>query len=180
MCLDFYRSPGSQLLACGKKLDGRNLRVRLSEHGFMLVELIAAMAILLVLATIALPMARIQIVRARETELRRDLRQIREAIDRYKAFADQGLIPGKANADTYGYPPDLKSLVEGVPIKGNATLKYKFLRKVPIDPMTGTTDWGFRSVQDDPDSRGWGGQNVFNVYSKSGGVALDETHYEDW
>ena len=180
MCPGLHRSPTSQFLARSEKSNGWNLRVRLSEHGFMLVELIAATAILLVLATIALPMARIQIVRGRETELRRDLREMREAIDHYKGFADQGLIPGKANADTYGYPPDLKSLVEGVPIKGNATLKYKFLRRVPSDPMTGTTDWGFRSVQDDPDSRGWGGQNVFDVYSKSGGVALDGTKYEDW
>ena len=124
----------------------------------MLIELIAAITILLVLATMALPFARVQIQRSRETELRRDLRMMREAIDQYKAFSDQGKIPVKV--DSFGYPPDLQTLVDGVPIHGTANAKYKFLRKIPVDPMTGRPDWGVRSMQDDPDSQGWGGQNA--------------------
>ena len=153
-------------------------RAQLSVQGFTLVELIAAITILLLLVSIALPLARVQVQRTRETELRRDLRQMREAIDRYKDFSDKGMIPVKV--DTYGYPPDLKILVEGVPIKGAVSAKYKFLRKVPVDPMSGSPDWGFRSMQDDADSRSWGGQNVFDVYSKTQGTALDGTQYADW
>ncbi|MBZ5544706.1 MAG: type II secretion system GspH family protein [Acidobacteriia bacterium] len=146
--------------------------------GFTLVELIAAITIILLLTSVALPMARIQIQRTKEIELRRDLRELREAIDRYKDLADRGMIP--ANADSFGYPPDLETLVKGVPLKGAATAKYKFLRRIPVDPMTGEADWGLRSMQDDPDSRSWGGGNVFDVYSKSYGTALDETKYADW
>jgi general secretion pathway protein G len=146
--------------------------------GFTLVELITAMTILLLLTTVALPLAQVQVQRAREVELRRALRTIREAIDHYKDFADRGMIP--AQPDTYGYPPDLQTLVDGVPLKGSADLKYKFLRRIPIDPMTGKADWGMRSMQDDPDSRSWGGQNVFDVYSQSQGTALDGTRYADW
>jgi general secretion pathway protein G len=146
--------------------------------GFTLVELIAAMTILLLLTSVALPLARVQVQRAREVELRRNLRQVREAIDRFKDFSDRGMIP--AEPDTYGYPPDLQTLVDGVPLKGSANLKYKFLRRIPIDPMTGKADWGLRSMQDDPDSRSWGGQNVFDVYSQSQGTALDGTRYADW
>jgi general secretion pathway protein G len=138
----------------------------------------ASITIILLLTTIALPLARVQIQRSREVELRRDLREMRDAIDRYKDFADRGMIPVKA--DTFGYPPDLQTLVEGVTLKGTATAKYKFLRKLPVDPITGTADWGMRSMQDDPDSRSWGGQNVFDVYSKSEGTALDGTKYGDW
>ncbi len=151
---------------------------RATRNGFTLVELIAAITILLLLTTIALPMARVQVIRTRETELRRDLREMREAIDRYKDASDRGMIPVKA--DTFGYPPDMQTLVDGVVVKGAANAKYKFLRKIPLDPMTGRADWGFRSMQDDPDSRGWGGQNVFDVYSKSQGTALDGTQYADW
>jgi general secretion pathway protein G len=154
---------------------GRSVLV---EAGFTLVELVAAMTILLLLTTVALPLARNQVQRTREAELRRDLRQMREAIDRYKDFSDRGMIP--VEPDTYGYPPDLKTLVEGVPLKGSADLKYKFLRRIPIDPMTGKADWGLRSMQDDPDSRSWGGQDVFDVYSQSQGTALDGTRYADW
>ena len=153
-------------------------RAQLSVQGFTLVELIAAITILMLLVSIALPLARVQVQRTRETELRRDLRQMREAIDRYKDFSDKGMIPVKV--DTYGYPPDLKTLVQGVLIKGAVSAKYKFLRKVPVDPMTGSADWGFRSMQDDADSRSWGGQNVFDVYSKGQGTALDGTQYADW
>ncbi len=150
----------------------------LRQSGFTLVELIAAITILLILTTVALPMARIQIQRTKELELHRALRTLREAIDRYKDFADRGMIP--TNADSFGYPPDLETLVKGVPLKGAATAKYKFLRRIPVDPMTGDTDWGLRSMQDDPDSRSWGGGNVFDVYTKSYGTALDGTKYADW
>ena len=153
-------------------------RVFRNNHGFTLVELIAAMAILLLLTSVALPVARVQVQRSREIELRRDLRQMREAIDRYKDFADRQMIPTKP--DTFGYPPDLQTLVDGVPLKGSANAKYKFLRNIPVDPMTGKPDWGMRSMQDDPDSRSWGGQNVFDVFSQSQGTALDGTHYADW
>ena len=153
-------------------------RNRLSGHGFMLIELIAAMTILLILTTLAIPMVRNRIIREREIRLREDLRTMREAIDRYKAYSDQGMIPIKA--DTFGYPPDLQTLVDGVPVKGSAKGKYRFLRKIPVDPMTGSADWGMRSMQDDPDSKSWGGDNVFDVYSKSQGMALDGTQYGDW
>ncbi len=153
-------------------------RRQFSDQAFMLIELIAAITILLVLTTLAIPLARNQIIRARETELHEDLRMIREAVDRYKAYSDQGMIPIKV--DSYGYPPDLQTLVDGVPVKGTAKGKYKFLRKIPIDPMTGTADWGLRAMQDDPDSKSWGGENVFDVYSKSQGTALDGTQYGDW
>jgi general secretion pathway protein G len=146
--------------------------------GFTLVELIAAITILLLLTSVALPMARVQIQRTKEAELRRALRDLRQAIDRYKDFADRGMIP--TNADSFGYPPDLETLVKGVPLKGAATVKYKFLRRIPVDPLSGETDWGLRSMQDDPDSRSWGGGNVFDVYSKSYGTGLDGTKYADW
>jgi general secretion pathway protein G len=138
----------------------------------------ASITIILLLTTVALPLARVQIQRAKEVELRRDLRELREAIDRFKDYAVGGMIPVKA--DTFGYPPDLQTLVEGVALKGTATGKFKFLRRLPIDPMTGAPDWGMRSMQDDPDSRSWGGQNVFDVYSKSDGTAMNGTKYSDW
>ncbi len=149
-----------------------------SACGFTLVELIAAITIMLILTAAALPLARVQIQRQKEAELRRSLRQLREAIDRYKDFADRGMIP--TEADSFGYPPDLETLVKGVPLKGAATAKYKFLRKIPVDPMTGEASWGLRSMQDDPDSRSWGGGNVFDIYSKSFGTGLDGTAYADW
>ncbi len=152
--------------------------VRRGSKGFTLVELIAAITILLILTGAALPLARTQVQRQKEIELRRALREMRQAIDRYKDFADRGMIP--TTADTFGYPPDLETLVKGVPLKGSATAKYKFLRRIPIDPMTGNADWGLRSMQDDPDSRSWSGSNVFDVYSKSWGTGLDGTAYADW
>jgi len=149
-----------------------------SDKAFMLIELIAAITILLVLTTLALPLARNEIIRKREMILHEDLRTMREAIDRYKVYSDNQMIPIKV--DTFGYPPDLQTLVDGVPVKGMAKGKYKFLRKIPEDPMTGGADWGVRAMQDDPDSKSWGGQNVFDVYSKSQGTALDGTQYADW
>ncbi len=149
-----------------------------TRRGFSLIELMAAVTILLLLASVALPLARVQAQRAREVELRAALRNIRNAIDRYKDFADRGMIQSKP--DSFGYPPDLATLVEGVALKGTATAKYKFLRRIPIDPMTGKADWGLRSMQDDPDSKSWGGGNVFDVSSKSTAMALDGTKYGDW
>lgn len=149
-----------------------------SARGFTLIELIASMTILLLLTGLALPIARMQVQREREVELRRALRDIREAIDRYKDFSDRQMIPTKA--DTFGYPPDLDTLVNGVAIKGAGSTKYKFLRHIPVDPMTGRADWGLRSMQDDPDSTGWGGENVFDIYSQSQATAMDGTRYADW
>jgi len=147
-------------------------------RGFTLLELLATMVILILLTSVALPMARIQIQRTREVELRRDLRQLRDAIDHYKDLCDKGMIP--PTPDSFNYPPDLDTLVNGVVLKGASTAKYKFLRRIPIDPMTGKADWGLRAMQDDPDSQSWGGDNVFDVFSKSQGRALDGTRYADW
>jgi general secretion pathway protein G len=151
---------------------------RASTSAFTFVELMASITIILLLTTVALPLVRVEMQRAKELELRRDLREMRDAIDRFKAFADQGMIPVKV--DTVGYPPDLQTLVDGVTLKGTATAKFKFLRKMPVDPMTNSPDWGMRSMQDDPDSRSWGGQNVFDVFSKSDGTGLDGKKYSDW
>jgi len=126
----------------------------------------------------ALPLARNEIIRKREMILHEELRTMREAIDRYKEASDRSMIPIKVA--TFGYPPDLQTLVDGVAARGTAKGKYKFLRKIPVDPMTGTADWGLRAMQDDPDSKSWGGENVFDVFSKSQGTALDGTQYGDW
>lgn len=146
--------------------------------GMTLLELLVACSILIILAGMAVPMARVQIKRQRESELRYDLREMRDAIDRYKDAADHNLI--QVQADTDGYPPDLETLVDGVQLAGAPDRHVRFLRKIPVDPMTGNTDWGLRSVQDDPDADNWGGQDVFDVYSKSQDTALDGTKYSDW
>jgi general secretion pathway protein G len=142
-----------------------------------LLELIIACAILMVLSSAALPIAKFSIVRQREAELHRDLREMRDAIDRYKDAADRNQI--RVEIGSEGYPPDLDTLVKGVQV-GTSDKKIRFLRKIPVDPMTGHADWGLRAVQDDPDSTSWGGKNVFDVYSKSTGTALDGTKYSDW
>jgi general secretion pathway protein G len=144
-------------------------------RGFTIIELIVATFLLAVLTSLALPLARVTIKREKEKQLRYDLWQMRDAIDRYKDAADKGAFQIKV--DSQGYPPDLDTLVKGVDVAGK---KIRFLRKVPIDPMTGNTDWGLRSMQDDPDSDSWGGQSVFDVYTKSDGVGLDDTKYKDW
>jgi general secretion pathway protein G len=158
----------------------RKTRRPTSQTGMTLLELIIACSILLILSSAALPVARYSIVRQREAELHRDLREMRGAIDRYKDLADRNLI--RVEVGSEGYPPDLDTLVKGVALGGaGATGKnMRFLRRVPVDPMTGHPDWGMRSVQDDPDSQSWGGKNVFDVYSKSTGTALDGTKYSDW
>ena len=145
------------------------------EHGLTLGELIVTVAILSILASVAYPIARFQIQREKEHELRRDLWEMRDAIDHYKDAADRGAIMTKV--DSFGYPPDLDTLVKGVDIQEK---KVKFLRAIPVDPMTGKAEWNLRSMQDDADSDSWGGQNVFDVHSKSEGTALDGTKYSDW
>jgi general secretion pathway protein G len=146
-----------------------------SETGVTLVELIIVITILAILAGAAVPVARFQVKRTKERELRRDLWEMRDAIDKYKDVADKGLIQTKA--DSNNYPPDLQTLVDGVEIQ---TKKMRFLRAIPMDPMTKSTDWGLRSNQDDADSTSFGGQDVFDVYSKSDGTALDGTKYNTW
>jgi len=150
-------------------------RPRAVPLGFTLIELIVATAILLILTSLAVPLARVTIKREREHELRRDLWEMRDAIDRYKNDADRGAFQIKA--DSFGYPPDLETLVKGQDEGGK---KVRYLRRIPVDPMTGNTEWGLRSEQDDPDSDSWGGDNVFDVYTKSLGTALDGTKYKDW
>ena len=145
------------------------------ESGVTLIELIITVAIIAILASAAIPIARFQVKRQKERELRRDLWEMRDAIDRYKDAADKGAFQVKM--DSLDYPPDLQTLVDGVDIQDK---KVKFLRRIPIDPMTGDTDWGLRSNQDDPDSDSFGGQNVFDVYTKSNGTALDGTKYSTW
>jgi general secretion pathway protein G len=144
-------------------------------RGFTLIELIIATSIVVILSTMAVPLARFTIQRERERMLREDLWMLRDAIDRYKDAADRGGFQTKV--DSQNYPPDLETLVKGVDVQGK---KVRFLRQIPIDPMTNTTEWGLRSMQDDPDSDSWGGQNIFDVYTKSQGVALDGTKYKDW
>jgi len=144
-------------------------------RGFTLVELIVATTILMILTTLAIPLARVTIKREKEHELRHDLWEMRDAIDRYKDAADRNAFQVKVGSE--GYPPDLDTLVKGVDVQGK---KLKFLRRIPVDPMTGTTEWGMRSMQDDPDSDSWGGQNVFDVFTKSQSTALDGTKYKDW
>jgi len=143
-----------------------------------LVELIVSFTILMILTTVALPLARVKVKRERERELRYGLRQMREAIDRYKDAADRGLIQVKLG--TEGYPPDLETLVNPVSIVGQVDKKFRFLRRVPRDPMTNSTEWGLRSMQDDPKSTSWGGQSVFDVYTKSQDTALDGSKYSEW
>lgn len=154
---------------------GRNWR---SEAGLTLIELIIACAILVVLSTMALPLTRMEIRHRKEADLRYDLREMRDAIDRYKDAADKNLI--QVQAGTEGYPPDLDTLVKGVDLSGSVDRHVRFLRKIPTDPITGNTDWGMRSVQDDPDATVWGGQDVFDVYTKATGTAMNGTKYADW
>jgi general secretion pathway protein G len=146
-----------------------------SERGLTLVELIVTVAILAILASAAIPIARFTVKRQKERELRYDLWQMRDSIDHYKDDADKGRFQTKV--DSQNYPPDLDTLVAGVDVQGK---KVRYLRRIPVDPMTGKAEWGLRSMQDDPTSDSWGGQNLFDVYSKSTGTALDGTKYAEW
>ena len=148
---------------------------RPGERGLTLVELIVTVAILSILASAALPIARFQVKRQNERYLRYDLWMMRDAIDHYKDAADKNAFQIKL--DSQGYPPDLETLVNGVEVQ---TKKVKFLRRIPVDPMTGKAEWGFRSMKDDPTSTSFSGYSVFDVYSKSTGTALDGTKYADW
>jgi len=152
------------------------------EHGFTFLELVIVTAILMILASTIMPMAQVTAQRQREVELRRSLREMRTAIDKFKDAVDQGQIPTtELEPGNEGYPPDLETLVNGVSAANDATgRKLKFLRKVPIDPMTNSQDWGKRAYQDRPDSQSWGGKNVFDVYTTYKGTGLDGTKYQDW
>lgn len=152
---------------------------RRNQRGLTLIELIVAFTILLILTSMAVPLARNRVRTEKERDLRWALREIRNGIDKYKDMADQGLLPpGKLGQE--GYPEKLDVLVEGVKMTGQVDKKVRFLRRIPKDPMTNSTDWGLRSMQDDPKSTGWGGQNVFDVYTKSTDKATDGTPYSEW
>ena len=148
------------------------------QRGFTLVELVMVVAAILILSGMIVPVARFGILRQKETELKEALRTMRNAVDDYKRLSDQGQIP--VELDTDGYPKTLEKLVNGVDLVGQLKKKRRFLRKLPVDPMTGKAEWGLRSLQDEPDSRSWGRQNVYDVYSLSDGVGLDKTKYKDW
>lgn len=152
------------------------------QAGFTFIELLVVTTILIILASAAMPLAKVTMQRQRESELRRSLREMRTAIDKFKDAVDAGIIGGvDVRAGSEGYPADLETLVEGVtPMNDASGRKLKFLRKIPIDPMTNSTEWGLRSYQDRPDSTSWGGQNVYDVFTKSEGTALDGTKYRDW
>jgi general secretion pathway protein G len=155
----------------------RRLNTRRAERGFTLAELVMVAALIAVLSTMALPVAKFTVKRRKEAELRLSLRLMRNAIDEHKRLSDQGLIPLQLGGE--GYPEDLEVLVEGVDLVGQET-KRRFLRRIPWDPMTGEQEWGKRSYQDDPDSDSWGSENLYDVYSLSDGTAIDGTKYKDW
>jgi len=155
---------------------------RTSSSGFSFIELVVATAVMMVLASAALPLASVSMKRQKEAELHRDLREMRLAIDAYKDAVTAGIVGGiNVSATSEGYPPDLDTLVNGV-VRANdpSGHKIKFLRRVPIDPMTGNDEWGLRAYGDRPDSTTWGGGNVYDVYSKSESVGLNGTKYKDW
>jgi general secretion pathway protein G len=152
------------------------------RRGYTFIELLIVTTIILILAGAVMPLARVTATRQREAELRRALREIRTAIDKYKDAADTGQIGSlEIEIGNEGYPPDLETLVEGVIAANDATgRRLKYLRRIPIDPMTRSTEWGLRSYQDRPGATAWGGENVFDVYTRFEGTALDGTNYRDW
>ncbi len=147
-------------------------------RGFTVVELAVVCSMLAILSAMAIPIVKYSMKRQNEMELRYELRLMRDAIDSYKRFADTGQIQVPLGSE--GYPPELQTLVEGVDLIGQVNKKQKFLRRIPMDPMTKKAEWGMRSYQDEPDSMSWGGQNVYDVYSLSDGRATDGTYYKDW
>jgi general secretion pathway protein G len=160
----------------------RSTLTRRAERGFTFVELLVVATIMLILAAAIMPLARVTVQRQREVELRRALREMRTSIDKFKDAADAGLIaPMDIQAGSENYPPSLEILVNGVTVNNDQSgRKLKFLRRIPVDPMTNSTEWGMRSYTDRPDSTSWGGSNVYDVYTKSDGKALDGTKYKDW
>jgi general secretion pathway protein G len=166
----------------GFSLRGLRARRLVSSHGYTFVELLVVATIVIILASAIMPLAKVTATRTREAELRRSLREIRTAIDKYKDAADLGQIGSlDIKVGSENYPPDLQTLVDGVTAANDATgRKLKYLRRIPVDPMTRGTEWGMRSYQDKPDSTRWGGQNVFDVYTTFDGTALDGTKYKDW
>ena len=153
-------------------------RIRRREAGFTLAELVMVAAVLTILATATLPVAKFTAKRSKEADLKLDLREMRTAIDEYKRYSDAGLI--QVDLGTEGYPKKLSVLVEGVPIVGQVDKKLKLLRRIPVDPMTGKDEWGFRSYQDDWDATSWGGQDIYDVYSLSKGAGLNGVPYRKW
>jgi len=158
------------------------LRRNRDARGFTFIELLIVSTILILLASAVMPLAKVANQRQKEAELRRSLREMRTAIDKFKDAVDMGLIPAtEIKTGSEGYPPDLKTLVEGVTVANDASgRKLKFLRRIPIDPLTNSAEWGLRAYQDKADSFSWSGQNVYDVYTKATGVALDGTKYRDW
>ena len=157
-------------------------RFRQSSEGFSFIELVVATAIMMVLASAAMPLARVSIKRQKEAELHRSLREVRSAIDAYHDAVVNNLIGGiNVSTTSEGYPPDLETLVNGVVRANDASgRKIKFLRRIPVDPMTGSAEWGLLAYADKPDATAWGGANVYNIYSKSPDKGLDGTKYKDW
>lgn len=151
---------------------------RSRQRGFSLVEAVVVAAVMAILATAALPVVRFTVTRTKEADLRHHLRTMRNAVDEFKRYSDAGLIP--VELGTEGYPTELETLVEGVDVVGQVDMKKKFLRRIPVDPMTGEAEWGLRSYQDEPDSTSWSGANVFDVYSLSEGVGLNGVPYSQW
>lgn len=151
---------------------------RRSEKGFTLAELVMVAAVMVILAGVALPVAKFTARRTKEMELRAALREMRNAIDEHKRYSDHGLFP--VDLGTEGYPAELEILVEGVEVVGQVDKKIKMLRRIPLDPMTGEREWGLRSYQDEPDSTSWGGENVYDVFSLSNGVGLNGIPYREW
>ena len=165
----------------GDKTNNRRLRLLPGgEGGFSLVEIVAVAVILGILASAVIPMTKMAVKRAKELELRRVLREMRRAIDVYKKMADEKKIEVEDEVTGTGFPPDLEILIEGAELKDGKDKVFKFLRRLPRDPMTGYKEWGLRSSQDEPESESWGGEDVFDVYSLSEGIALDGTNYRDW
>jgi general secretion pathway protein G len=161
---------------------GRDRWFRRACPGFTFIELVVATAVLMILASAALPIARVSIRRQKEAELHRSLREMRTAIDDFKRWADAGRISTiGVNIGSENYPPSLEVLVEGTPFTNDASgRKKKFLRRIPLDPITGKADWGLRAYSDGPDANSWGGQSVYDVYSRAPGTGLDGTKYRDW
>lgn len=153
------------------------MRLHRRQKGYTLTELVMVAAMIALLSTIVLPVAKFTVKRRKEADLRLSLRQMRTAIDEHKKLSDNGMIPVKLGGE--GYPESLEVLVEGIDLVGQER-KQRFLRRIPIDPMTGEPEWGLRSYQDEPDSTSFGGQNVYDVFSLSEGTGLDGTEYKDW